>query len=246
MKVIFLGTNGWYDTTTGNTVCILVETSKEYVIFDAGNGIYKLDRYIKTTKPTYLFLSHFHLDHIIGLHILAKFNFPKRIEVYGPKGTLDLFAKVINQPYTMPIRQLKTEVRLHELDKRTLLPINIEFGRLTHSSPCYGYRFYSEDKIISYCTDTCICKNLFILAKNADLLITECSFKPGKKSKKWPHLNPEQAALVAKKAVVKRLALTHFDASIYKTSEERKQAERIAQRVFKNTFAVADEMEIEI
>lgn len=30
MRIIFLGTNGWYDTDTGNTVCILLE-SKDYV-----------------------------------------------------------------------------------------------------------------------------------------------------------------------------------------------------------------------
>ncbi len=41
--VIFLGTNGWYDTNIGNTICILVETKKEYLILDAGNGFYKID-----------------------------------------------------------------------------------------------------------------------------------------------------------------------------------------------------------
>ena len=44
MKVLFLGTNGWYDTKTGNTTCILIETKKEYIILDAGNGFYKIDR----------------------------------------------------------------------------------------------------------------------------------------------------------------------------------------------------------
>ncbi len=74
MKITFLGTNGWYDTSTGNTICILVETDKYNIVLDAGNGLYKIDRYISSEKPVYLFLSHFHLDHIIGLHILGKFN----------------------------------------------------------------------------------------------------------------------------------------------------------------------------
>jgi len=55
MKVIFLGTNGWYDTKTGNTPCVLIDTKTHYIILDAGDGIYKLDKYITTQKPIYLF-----------------------------------------------------------------------------------------------------------------------------------------------------------------------------------------------
>jgi ribonuclease BN (tRNA processing enzyme) len=27
MKIVFLGTNGWYDTSTGNTICTLLKTA---------------------------------------------------------------------------------------------------------------------------------------------------------------------------------------------------------------------------
>ena len=51
MKIAFLGTNGWYDTKTGNTVSALVDTKKYYIVLDAGNGIHKLDKYL--TKPNF-------------------------------------------------------------------------------------------------------------------------------------------------------------------------------------------------
>lgn len=54
MRIIFLGTNGWYDTDTGNTTCALIDTKSCYIILDAGNGIYKADKYIKENKPVYL------------------------------------------------------------------------------------------------------------------------------------------------------------------------------------------------
>ena len=38
MKIIFLGTNGWYDTKTGNTLSVFMKTKKEYIILDAGSG----------------------------------------------------------------------------------------------------------------------------------------------------------------------------------------------------------------
>jgi len=53
VKVVFLGTNGWFDTRTGNTICTLVETPREYIILDAGNGIHKADQYIKKKKQNY-------------------------------------------------------------------------------------------------------------------------------------------------------------------------------------------------
>ena len=51
MKLIFLGTNGWYDTNTGNTICIMIETNKEYIILDAGSALYKIDQYITDENP---------------------------------------------------------------------------------------------------------------------------------------------------------------------------------------------------
>ncbi|MBU2250647.1 MAG: ribonuclease Z, partial [Candidatus Omnitrophica bacterium] len=186
MKIVFLGTNGWYDTETGNTVSILIETKHEFIILDAGGGFHKIGRYIKGNKPISLFLSHLHLDHIIGLHTLARFNFPQGISLYCPAGTKKSLTRIINRPYTVPFKRLKTKISLHQLNPAKLpMPLK-EIKRLKHPVACYGFRFVLENKIVSYCPDTGLCSNLFKLAKGADMFITECSAKPGKKDKKWP------------------------------------------------------------
>jgi len=247
MRIIFLGTNGWYDTETGNTICTLIEANDYFIILDAGNGLYKIDRYIKKEKPIYLFLSHFHFEHIIGLHILNKFNFRQGISIYGQKGTRDILKKIINMRFTMPFEKLPYPVKIYELPKdKDKLPFSIESKFLVHASPCLGFQFELEGKIISYCPDTGVCENLIKLAKNADLLITECSLKVGRAYEGWPHLNPEDAAKIAKKANAKKLALTHFDANIYRTLKERKEAQKIARIIFKNTISAVDDMKIEI
>lgn len=247
MKVTFLGTNGWYDTKTGNTTCVFIETKSAFIILDAGNGIHKIGRYIKNSKkPIYLFLSHFHLDHIIGFHVMNKFCFHQGIDVYGPAGLRMLFKSVMNKPYTIPISRLKTKIRLHEIYNSSLLPPGVECRPLKHSIFCYGYRFSLENKTVSYCTDTGVCKNLYFLAKESDLFITECSFKSGQVNKEWPHLNPESAAKVAAEAGVKRLALIHFDASLYSNLKERFEAEKISRRTFGNSFVSRDNMEIKL
>lgn len=118
MKVIFLGTNGWYDTETGNTICTFLETNDYYFVLDAGNGLYKIEEHIKDSdKPIYLFLSHFHLDHIEGLHILNKFNFKNNFQIYGQRGTQKILDNIINQPYTVPFAELPFEVEIHEIEE---------------------------------------------------------------------------------------------------------------------------------
>jgi ribonuclease BN (tRNA processing enzyme) len=246
MRVIFLGTNGWYDTQTGNTVCVLIETSSEYLILDAGQGFYKIDQYINSFKPIYLFLSHFHLDHVNGFHILNKFRFPQGIDVFGPKGLTRALKILINKPFTVPLDDLKTKIRLHELGPKTHFPVPVLYKRLDHSSICYGYRFLVENKAVAYCTDTGICKNFIMLAARADLLIAECSFRSGQKDEQWPHLNPEEAAGLAKTAQVKKLALIHFDASLYPTLKDREEAERQARKIFNRSYAMRDNQEIDL
>ena len=151
MKVFFLGTNGWYDTKTGNTSCILIESSKYYIVFDAGNGIYKLDKFIKRKKPTYLFISHFHFDHISGLHILAKFQFSQPIEILGQPGTKKILNKIITSPYSVPFSKLKTKVIVRDLlegaNNPPKLPFLVECKYLVHADPCFGYRFKIPDGI---------------------------------------------------------------------------------------------------
>ena len=42
IKIIFLGTNGWYLTDTGQTTCILIETKECYLVLYAGSGVCKV------------------------------------------------------------------------------------------------------------------------------------------------------------------------------------------------------------
>jgi len=245
MKVIFLGTNGWYATDLGNTTSTLICSDDYYIILDAGDGIYKIDQYINDEKPIIILLSHLHLDHIIGLHTFAKYSFNQEINIYGYNGTKIGLNKVIKHPYTSPFKHIPVKVQIHDLNEGTH---NIGFPLicklLVHADPCLGYRLELENKLITYCTDTGLCSNLYELAKNADLFITESSYKPGQEEWGWPHLKPEEAAEVAVKSKVKKMILTHFDASSYKTMHDRKEAEEKAKMLFPKTIAAFDGLEI--
>jgi len=247
LKITFLGTNGWYDTLTGNTISILIETSDHFIILDAGNGLHKVDQYIQTEKSIYLFLSHFHLDHIEGFHILNKFKFPQGLTIVGQTGTSDILNRIINKPYTVPFSELPFRVDIQEIaEGHHEFPFPVQCHYLLHSSPTLGFRFDLDGRIITYCPDTGYCQNAVKLAEKADLLIAECALKGGEDIPSRPHLNPETAGRMARDAQVKQLALVHFDADRYRTLAERDEAQKAAQKIFPQVIATMDGMELEI
>ncbi len=249
MKVIFLGTNGWYTTPTGNTPCILIDSKDRYVIFDAGNGIYKLDNYITENKPISLFISHFHIDHVSGLHTLNKFSFKQGIDVYVGKGRLKDFNTLVNIPFTVGyqtkpenIYNLKYKIRLHEISEEEI-PFNVAAIKQHHAYIDHGYRIELEGKIIAYTGDCGLTDQARELAKDVDLLICECNTKKIENPDVWGHFDPFQAATLAKESNVKQLILNHFGANNYTSLDDRKWAENEAKKIFPETIAAIDDME---
>ncbi|MCX8163012.1 MAG: MBL fold metallo-hydrolase [Candidatus Micrarchaeota archaeon] len=251
MELFFLGTNGWYSTKTGNTSCILLKTPDRYIVLDAGDGIYKLDEFITNNNPIDIFLSHFHLDHIYGFHIQPKFHLKNKITIYGQKNTKKILKFFINKPFTAPTKLLEKKFGLSisikelKVGQNFLEGYNVVVRPLVHADPTIGFRFVlnenNKTKIVSYCTDSGPTKNIVFLAKNADVLITECSLLAEEKINPfWPHLNPQTAAKIAKEAKVKKLLLSHFAAHKYKTKLDRLKALKTAKKIFPNTLAAFD------
>ncbi len=97
---------------------------------------------------------------------------------------------------------------------------------------------------IVYSGDTKPCKNVLKLAKNADLLIHECTFDDSLAEKaevEW-HSTPTGVAELAKKASVKNLVLTHVSAR-YKNAKIFLEQ---AKKIFPNVRVAEDLMRIEL
>ncbi len=245
LEVIFLGTNGWFDTATGNTICTLIKAKEANILLDAGIGIYKFDRYADFDQPLFIFLSHLHLDHLFGFHIFNKFKFKKTVNIIVPKGMRKHLLRLVNTPFTIPFSKLPFKVLIKEaVQEFKSLFFSVKIFPLKHSGSCSGYKFLFKNKTVAYCPDTGYCQNAIRLAENADLLIAESSLLARPSSAKWGHLLPEDAALIAKKAKARKLVLTHFDAAAYKSFYDRDRANRRVVSIFKNTVCAKDGLKI--
>jgi len=245
MKITFLGTNGWYSDKLGNTPSVLVDTKDYYVIFDAGYGIALAPNHMKKDKPIYLFISHMHMDHVCGLHVLPKLKNKSGITILSTPKMIQDMKKIMTHPYMSPFKEFSNNIGFHSLkigENKT--PINVACLLLEHADHTVGFRVGVDGKIITYCCDTAICANDIKLAKNADVLIHECSYPTGFRNA-WGHSNPEDAAQVAKDAGAKMLVLTHFGpGGMYDGKKKRLDAGRIAKKTFKNTVVAFDDTRI--
>ncbi len=97
---------------------------------------------------------------------------------------------------------------------------------------------------VCFITDTRPNKHCHELAKDADLLICEATYKSDlqDKAEEYTHMTAVEAAQIASQAGVKKLVLTHFSAR-YKDVQE---LEADARTVFDNTFAGKDLMKIQL
>ncbi len=245
MNITILGSNGWYSTETGLTTSILIEMQKYYVVLDAGEGFYKISQLIKDTKPIFVFLSHLHLDHIYGFHTLALLNLKQELTIFGYTGTKEYLNALIQHPFSMSVSELPYKVNIVDLEERShSYPFEFECKLLNHPDPCLGYRLKLEDKIVSFCTDTGVCENLYTLTQGSDMCFMECSLDTGQIEEAWGHLNPEQAAEIAKNSNIRKLVLIHFTASIYTEKAKREKAKEVAKKIFENTVIAYDDLEM--
>jgi len=242
-RVHLLGTNGWYDSPTGSTLCVAVERTDFGILLDAGSGLTKLDQVCALDRPWTLLLTHLHLDHVSGLHVLARLPFAAGLTIVVPDGQREHLERLMGAPFTVPPHRLPYPVELTELSAVAgRLPFDLEALPLAHSVPTLGFRLTLAAHTLALVTDTGPCANAVRLAHEADLLLAECSYRPGETHEGWPHLNPQLAAGIARDAGARRLVLLHFDASRYLTLEQREEARECAAEIFPTTIAGRDGM----
>jgi ribonuclease BN (tRNA processing enzyme) len=162
-----------------------------------------------------VFLTHLHLDHFLDLLSLL---FAKRrpgimnapvLNIRGGPGLTELVGhlRTLFHPWLEPAGyDLRVEEVGSPLDMEGL---TVRASPLAHHPSSLAYRFEDEEgRSLVVSGDTGEDNALEELARDASLLILECSFPEGEGVE--GHLTPSRAGKLAHRASVKRLLLTHF------------------------------------
>ncbi|MBI3300199.1 MAG: response regulator [Elusimicrobia bacterium] len=208
------------------TACVSLEFGQRLVILDAGTGLRGLCAAPPPAhKDVWLFLTHYHEDHVNGLPALAAaFDPSYSVSVTGPNDTrLPLGQLLTTRVMSVSPRARFKAFQLAETSFPILEDVRVSTMYTMHPGATLAYRFDYRGRSVVYCPDneledpgqtqTDFGEKLARFLRGADLLIHDARFSdedyPGAKGR--GHGCPSRVIELAIREGVRRLALFHAD-----------------------------------
>lgn len=182
MKLYALGCAGWIPGKN-ETSCFLIEQKNELIMLDAGTGVSNLWKHqdIWEKYDTFsIILSHFHLDHLIGLIYLPPFLKGKTMKIYGPgkpayeKTTEEYLGEMFQTAFfPTPIQGLADKVEIYDYSAGDFAIGNVKISvrEQKHTSPSFQICI---DETLVYATDVCFEEAVWNHDLKAKVLLHEC------------------------------------------------------------------------
>ncbi|HST25223.1 MAG TPA: MBL fold metallo-hydrolase [Gaiellaceae bacterium] len=214
MQVQLLGSGGFAPSDRRETASALVTKDGEALLIDAGTGARRLltePSLLDGVEHLHVVLTHFHLDHVVGLFFLAGIETP--LTIWGAGETLEslptrsLVDRLLRPPFAPASFQAAYEdVRELDIAGETQLGPFALRARVQplHSNPTLALRL---DEALVWCTDTAHDEQNVEFAGGAHVLFHEAFSDAGSPT----HTAAQKAAELAAAAGVERLVLIHLD-----------------------------------
>ena len=220
--VTFLGSGTGIPSAHRGSPCIVIRYRTHYFLFDIGPGTLRALSRMGTRFDLLeaIWITHFHPDHTADLaHLLFATKYPPVLEnrspfiLMGPPG-LEKFLRQLQTSYSPHLDLPGDLIDIREVDPTKGQSISwqdfqFKVCRTKHTQESIAIRMQAPTgRSIVYSGDTDYSEDIVSLSQSADLLILEASFPEGQKVK--GHLTPSEAGMIAEKAEVGKLVLTHF------------------------------------
>lgn len=211
MELTVLGKYGPYPPAGGACSGYLLDTGAGKLLLDCGSGV--LSRLMAKGGPGILSgvaLSHLHFDHMSDMLPMVY------AAQFGTGGT-----NALPMPLYLPT---EPPLQYDLLRKSGVYDTHIlQAGEVWHVAgaqmtaypgahpvPSYALRLEKDGQVFVYSGDTNECPGLADFCRGADLLLCDGCFTRAQWAAQKPHLSAEKAALLAARAGVKKLMLTHM------------------------------------
>ena len=152
LEIVFIGTAASVPTKERNLSSVALKYSGDWLLFDCPEGAQRqmMSSNVSYMKIKYIFISHFHGDHFLGLPgLLATMSMHGRedsLTIFGPRNVDEFVKKAVELSMlkvNFPIKciQVKSGIILKDSGYA------IRAVRLKHDIPCFGYVFTESDKL---------------------------------------------------------------------------------------------------
>ncbi|HZY93024.1 MAG TPA: ribonuclease Z [Thermoplasmata archaeon] len=151
MRLTFLGTAGSWPTKERSASAIALDTERELVLFDCGEGTQRqfFQSSASFMRVRRVFITHFHGDHFLGLPGLIQSmglnNREEPLDIYGPRDAKEMIERVLAMGYFT----LRFPVEVHSLwpGERVELPgYTVRTAQAEHPVPTLAYRLDEDPK----------------------------------------------------------------------------------------------------
>ncbi len=224
-RLIVLGGGGWFPANGRHTACTMLRDGDDAILIDAGTGVCRLVEnpdLLAGVEKLDIVLTHFHLDHVVGLAYLPALGLADRITVWGPGRSLydaptqAVLTSMFHEPlHSVSLEKLGIEVRDLPLGESELAGMRIDTRRQDlHSAPSLGLRFGDT---LAWMTDTAHDPGATGFVSGCRALAHEAWYTSGEPRNPDVHSSAAQAADIAQRAGVERLLLIHvppFDGDV--------------------------------
>ena len=223
-RIVPLGTNGFIPSFNRRTMSFLVLNESEMLLLDAGTGVARLlePHIIELMKPydcLNVILSHYHLDHVVGLSYLLRAWTRGRVRIYAPGRPLveatpqETLNGLLRPPlFPLTLREFPTPVEIVPVTYENLQTEtwSIRLRAQKHAGGSAAIRIGDE---IAYVTDTIVDEATSTFVRGVKLLLHEVFLTDAEAENgdadRLAHSYPSGVARIARQAGVGRLMPVH-------------------------------------
>jgi ribonuclease BN (tRNA processing enzyme) len=245
MKLVLLGTTGYHPNDRRHTACMMLPEAG--IVLDAGTGMYRLPRHLATPQLD-IFITHAHLDHIVGLTFLLGLlhgRTMQRVTVHGVPEKLDAVREHLFAESVFPVAPC-FELRPIQQQLKLGHGCRVRHFPLVHPGGAIGLRLDWPQCSMAYVTDTTASPQAPYREhiRGVDVLLHECYFSDAQAAfaELTGHSHTTAVAQLARDAEVGCLILVHMDPANESDDPIGLQA---AREIFPHTYLGEDNMEIE-